>query len=252
MKKPFALKSRGLFDPASRKPFKVSRTGIESFLECPRCFYLNNRLGIRRPSGPPFNINTLVDKLLKKEFDAHRADGTVPPLLAKHGLDFVPYAHAQLDDWRENFKGVQVNHAASGLLFAGAVDDLWVNKAGEIIVVDYKATAKAGEVTLDAEWQDAYRRQMEMYQWLVRGQGLKVSNTGYFVYCNGQDAEAFNGRIEFSISLLTHTGSDAWVEKALMDAGACLRADAPPAAPGDCEFCGYVAARGRLETDAFT
>jgi hypothetical protein len=247
MKKPFALKSRGLFDPSARKPFKVSRSGIESFLECPRCFFLNNRLGIRRPSGPPFNINVLVDKLLKKEFDVHRANHTVPPLLAKHGLDFVPFAHAQLDDWRENFKGVQVNHEASGLLFAGAVDDLWVNRDGAIIVVDYKATAKAGEVSLDAEWQDAYRRQMEMYQWLVRGQGLKVSNTGYFVYCNGQDADAFNGRIEFSISLLTHTGNDGWVEKALMDASACLRADAPPAAPGDCEFCGYVTARRRLE-----
>lgn len=247
MKKSFAIKSRGLFNPAAPAPFKVSRSGIESFLECPRCFYLNNRLGIRRPSGPPFNINTLVDRLLKKEFDVHRTHGTVPPLLAQNGLDFVPFPNPQLDAWRENFKGVQVNHAASGLLFTGAVDDLWQNKAGEIIVVDYKATAKDGEVNLDAEWQNAYRRQMEMYQWLVRGQGLTVSNTGYFVYCNGRDAPAFNGRIEFSISLLSHTGTDAWVEKALMDASACLRADSPPAAPEDCEFCGYVTARRVVE-----
>lgn len=250
MRKSFAVKSRGLFDPASDKPFKVSRSGIESFLECPRCFYLNNRLGIRRPSGPPFNINTLVDRLLKKEFDVHREQGTVPSLLARNGLDFVPFRHPQINEWRENFKGVRVNHEASRLLFTGAVDDLWVNRAGEIIVVDYKATAKDGEVSLDAEWQDAYRRQMEMYQWLVRGQGLKVSDTGYFVYCNGRDADAFNGRIEFSISLLTHTGRDGWVEKALMDARACLEGANPPPAPGDCEFCGYVAARGKLDVSS--
>lgn len=27
---------------------------------------------------------------------------------------------------------------------------------------------------------------------------LAVSDTGYFVYCNGQDAEALDGRIEFA------------------------------------------------------
>ena len=247
MRKQFSLKTRNLFDPASAKPFKVSRSGIESFIECPRCFYLNNRLGIRRPAGPPFNINSLVDKLLKKEFDVHRAQGTVPPLLAANGLDVIPFQHNEIDAWRENFKGVQVNHAPSGLLFTGAVDDLWVNKAGEVIVVDYKATAKSGEVTLDADWQDGYRRQMEMYQWLVRRQGLTVSDTGYFVYCNGQDADAFNGQISFTIRLLPHTGSDAWVEGKLMEASACLKADAPPTAPHDCEYCGYVATRNRME-----
>jgi len=41
-------------------------------------------------------------------------------------------------------------------------------------------------VTLDAEWQDGYKRQMEIYQWLLRQNGLKVSDTGYFVYCNGK------------------------------------------------------------------
>lgn len=35
MRKIFSVKSRGLFDPASDKPFKVSRSRIESFLECP-------------------------------------------------------------------------------------------------------------------------------------------------------------------------------------------------------------------------
>jgi PD-(D/E)XK nuclease superfamily len=195
MKKAFITKSRGLFDPLSDKPFKVSRSGVELFLECPCCFYLNNRLGIRRPSGPPFNINSLVDKLLKKEFDVHRVNATAHPLMTQYGVDAVPYQNAQIDEWRQNFKGVRYQHAATNLLFTGAVDDLWINPQGEVIVVDYKATAKSGDVSIDAEWQKSYKRQMEMYQWLVRKQGLTVLNTGFFVYCNGQDAEAFDGRI---------------------------------------------------------
>lgn len=247
MKKAFATKSRGLFDPASNKPFKVSRSGIELFLECPRCFYINHRLGICRPSGPPFSINSLVDKLLKKEFDVHRAKNTTHPLMKKYGVDAVPFQHPQIEEWRENFKGVQVNYAPTNLIVTGAIDDLWRSPAGEVMVVDYKATAKAGEVNIDAEWQTSYKRQIEVYQWLVRKQGLTVSDTGYFVYCNGQDAEAFDGRIEFSIRVLPYTGSDKWVDGALTELKACLMSDDIPKQPADCEFCGYALARAERE-----
>jgi hypothetical protein len=58
-----------LFDPGSDKPFPLSRSKVELYLNCPRCFYLDRRLGIGRPSGPPFNLNSAVDALLKREFD---------------------------------------------------------------------------------------------------------------------------------------------------------------------------------------
>jgi CRISPR/Cas system-associated exonuclease Cas4 (RecB family) len=247
MKKAFTIKSRGLFDPKSDKPFKVSRSGIELYLECPRCFYLNHRHGIRRPSGPPFTINSLVDRLLKKEFDIHRVNGTAHPLMRQYGIDAIPFQHPEIDRWRENFKGVQVHHAPTNLIVSGAVDDLWVNPAGEVIVVDYKATAKDGEVNIDADWQMAYKRQMEIYQWLVRGQNLTVSETGYFVYCNGQDAEAFDGRIEFAVKLLPYTGSDYWIEDVIYALKNCLMSEEIPNSPPDCEYCGYAAAR--VETD---
>jgi hypothetical protein len=243
MKKQFTIKSRGLFDPKSDKPFKISRSGIELFLECPRCFYLNHRLGIRRPSGPPFTINSLVDRLLKKEFDFHRVAGSAHPLMQKYGINAVPFQHPQIDDWRANFKGVQHLHEQTNLLITGAIDDLWFNPENEVMVVDYKATAKSGEVSIDAEWQQSYKRQMEVYQWLVRKQNLKVSDTGYFVYCNGQDAAAFDGRIEFSVKLLPYVGTDHWVEGALLDLKACLIRDTAPTAPETCEYCGYTLAR---------
>ena len=167
--------------------------------------------------------------------------------MKEYGIDAVPYRHGDMDIWRENFKGVQTLHAPTNLLVTGAVDDLWVDPQGEIIVVDYKATAKNGEVTIDADWQDGYKRQMEVYQWLVRRQGLRVSDTGYFVYCNGQDAEAFDGRIEFSIKLLPYTGSDGWVEGTLHKLKACLESDSLPQLKTDCEYCGYASERSRTD-----
>jgi len=245
MKKEFKIKSRNIYD--DNKVFKVSRSGLELFVECPRCFYLNNRLGIRRPSGPPFNINKAVDTLLKKEFDIHRVKKSQHPLMAEYGIDAVPFQHELMDEWRENFKGVQYHHEPTNLLITGAVDDIWINKKKELIVVDYKATAKDGEITLDAEWQMGYKRQMEVYQWLLRRLGFKVSSVGYFVYCNGRtDKDAFDGKVEFDVEVLPYEGNDDWVEGVIRQVKECLQSDSIPPAVTDCEFCGYVNAQRNI------
>ena len=164
--------AKKLFDPTSDKPFALSRSKVELFIDCPRCFYLDRRLGIARPPGFPFNLNSAVDTLLKKEFDAYRQRGEPHPLMSGAGLNAVPHAHPQLDTWRMNFKGVRTLHQGTGFELFGAIDDLWRDLAtGELIVADYKATSKDTEVTLDADWQDGYKRQMEFYQWLTRNCG---------------------------------------------------------------------------------
>lgn len=62
-----AQRTRNLFDPKSDKPYKLSRTRLENFIRCPRCFYLDRRLGIDRPSMPGFTLNIAVDALLNKK-----------------------------------------------------------------------------------------------------------------------------------------------------------------------------------------
>lgn len=240
-------KSR-LYDPESPVPFALSRSKVELFMDCPRCFYLDRRLGIGRPAGFPFNLNSAVDVLLKTEFDSYRERGETHPLMAEAGLKAVPHPHPELDTWRSNFKGVRTVHEATGLELFGAIDDLWRNlDSGDLIVVDYKSTSKAGEVALDADWQISYKRQIEFYQWLLRQRGLKVSDTGWFVYCNGRrDLEAFNSRLEFKISLLPYTGSDQWVSDTLHQIRALLDAPAPPAPSDECEYCAYVTRASQL------
>ena len=229
-----------MFDPAAREPFKLSRSRIELYQSCPRCFYIDRRLGVDRPPGFPFNLNSAVDHLLKKEFDVHRAHNTAHPLMAHYKVDAVPFSHDKMDEWRENFKGVQFHHKASNFIVTGAVDDVWVNPKGELIVVDYKATSKDSEVSLDAQWQDGYRRQMEVYQWLLRQNGFVVSDTGYFVYCNGRrDAKAFDGKLEFEVTLIPYKGSDKWIEKTLKDIRSCLQSPTMPAFAPDCDYCTY-------------
>ena len=97
-------RSRNMYEPGAEKPFKISRSKIDLFVECPRCFYIDRRLGTGRPPGFPFNINSAVDTLLKAEFDVHRAAGTPHPLLEAYGLDAVPAPHDQIDAWRRELQ----------------------------------------------------------------------------------------------------------------------------------------------------
>ncbi len=253
-------KERSLpYKPGQITPFKVSRSKIELFMKCQRCFWLDVRLKIKRPSGPPFNINKAIDELFKKEFDVYRAKGEAHPLMTDNQIKAIPYSHKELDKWRENFVGVVTLHEPTNLHVFGAVDDVWVNDSGELIVVDYKATAKDKPVTaLGAEgtWQDMYRRQMEIYQWLLRANGFEVSDTGYFVYATGTtDRSGFNNVVDFETHVFPHHGKSAWVEQTLIDMKKVMDDDKMPpvgtaAMGGPCEFCEYAKSRTMLTLQA--
>jgi len=236
-----AKRVKNLFDPNSKEPFKLSRSKIDLFLNCPKCFYLDRRLGVGRPPGFPFSLNSAVDALLKKEFDIHRAKQTTHPLVEHYGIDAVPLKDERMDEWRDALRrGIQYHHKPTNFLITGGIDDVWTNKKGELHIVDYKATSKDEEVSLDADWQIGYKRQVEIYQWLFRQNGFKVSDIAYFVYCNGKtDREAFDGKLEFDINIIPHKGDDAWVEKALSNAHKCLAGEELPNPAFDCDYCAY-------------
>lgn len=243
-----AIRNYGLYNPQAKEPFRLSRSKIDDFMSCARCFYLDRRLGVGRPSSFPFNLNNAVDTLLKREFDILRSAGQPHLLMKKFGVEAIPAKHPQLEDWRINFTGVQFLHAPTNLLVFGAIDDLWINGAGEHLVVDYKATSKNEKIeALDQEWQIGYKRQMEVYQWLLRGNGLSVSNTGYFVYCNGNaNAPQFDAKLEFDITLVSYTGSADWVEPTLVQIKNCLDSAVVPESSSSCNYCQYRTAAGQV------
>ena len=245
-----AKRTRNLYSSTGEKPYKLSRSAIELYVECPKCFYIDRKLGVGRPPGFPFNINSAVDALLKKEFDEYRAQKKPHPLMVSNQVKAIPFAHPELDKWRENFVGIQYHHAATNFIITGAVDDIWVNSKGELIVVDYKATSKNDEIeSLDEEWHGGYKRQMEIYQWLLRQIGFKVSNTGYWVYANGdRSAARFDATMRFRMTVIPYKGSDDWIEDRILEIKKCLDKKAPPKAQDDCAYCAYRAAVGEVES----
>ena len=244
--------SRGPFDPASTEPFKISRSKIDLFSECPRCAYLDLKLGVKRPSGPSFTLNNAIDELLKREFDIHRAHGSRHPLVESYGVDAIPLADDRLEEWRDALRrGISYLHTPTNLLIRGGIDDVWVNTAGEFIIVDYKATSKKEGPSSEDDLYDSYKRQMEIYQWLFRKNGFPVSPIGYFVYVNGKaDAKAFDGKLEFDAALIPYAGDDAWIEPTILKLKEMLMSEEIPAVGtsfggGPCEYCIYREAAGK-------
>jgi len=235
-----AKRTYGLFNPDSGGVFKLSRSKIDLFLNCPRCFYLDRRLGISRPPMFPYTLNSAVDALFKKEFDIHRAKGEAHPMMENYGIKAVPFKHEKMDEWRNNFSGIKFLHEPTNFLIFGAIDDVWINPQKELIIVDYKSTAKNSEINLEADWQIGYKRQMEIYQWLFRKNDFKVAETGYFVYANGKtDKEAFDGKLEFDVQILPYKGNDSWVENEIINAHRCLMNNKIPDSGKDCDYCAY-------------
>jgi hypothetical protein len=165
-----------------------------------------------------------------------------------YGIDALPFQHEKMDEWRNALSGgITYHHKPTNLIITGGIDDVWVNPKGELHIVDYKATSKNGEVSLDADWQISYKWQMEIYQWLFRKNGFTVSPVGYFVYCNGiTDKKAFDGKLEFDVTVLPYEGDDSWVEKTVINAHKCLMGDRIPPVGEDCDFCRYSALIGQI------
>lgn len=227
---------------------KLSRSKIDLFLQCPRCFYLDRKLGISRPSMPGFSLNNAVDILLKKEFDLLRKERKPHKLMEQFGIKAIPFEHPDLDTWRENFKGKQYLHESTNFLITGAIDDIWINPQEELLIVDYKATSTEKEISLDDQYKQGYKKQMEIYQWIFRQSGFKVSDTGYFVFANaGKNRLKFDAKLEFTLSIISYKGDSSWVEPVIIKIKKCLDSNDVPHQSTGCEYCQFEKAiKGKI------
>jgi hypothetical protein len=98
-------------------------------------------------------------------------------------------------------------------------------------------------VNLEGIYKEGYKRQMDMYQFVARRMGFDVSDTGYFLYVDGQhwnvagmlDDDPATGTMKFNATILTYFGDDGWVDRALKDMKATLLSDECPHHNEGCE-----------------
>ena len=232
------------------KLIKLSRSTVEKFISCPRCCVLETIYDIKSPSLP-FTLNIAVDKLCKNEFDYYRHREEPHPLFDKNNIDAIPFKHREFDTWRNNYKGIRYKSVKYQYDFGGAIDDVWQKSNGELIIVDIKATSKNNFDWNDSwnkyDYPKSYKRQLEMYQWLFKMNGFKVSNDAYIIYFNGKKNEKFfNNKLEFESHFIKLHCSTDWVELKIIETVDLLRSNTFPKASSNCENCNYLNKRWKL------
>ena len=222
-----AKRHRGTYKPDHPAPYEIGRGKIETFIKCPACFYMDRVLGIKFPQTFGWNINIATDVLLKRDFNQYRELQQAHPFLIASGKGhLVPFQHEDFNRWTiAQQLGLRTTHEPTHFIIGGGLDDVWSNtQTGQIHVVEYKSTSSGTigkEITLDDPWKISYRRQVEMYQWILRQNGFDVSDTTYFLYCDGDrfTDQSFLGEedasMQFKMSLLEYEGNDSWIEKTL-------------------------------------
>ena len=247
IKKGFRTRASSIYTPGSNKVFKISRSKFSNFIDCPRCFYLDRVKGLKEPSMPGWALNTAVDDLLKKEFDNHRKTQTPHPIMKDYNLNFIPFLHDDIDKWRNSLSGgISYQDKDTNLIIHGGVDDLWFNKdTEELVVVDYKAQSKNGSVDAETyladKYHQSYKIQMDIYVHILRKMGFKVSDTTYFMVCNGEkNYERFDAKINFTIKLVPYVSSCDWIPNKLKQMKSTLDSKTIPKQNIECEKCVYM------------
>ena len=252
---------RGQYNPLNEEPYELSRYRVENFHRCPACFYMQQVEGIKFPDMPGFNINEATDVLLKKHFDKYRAKASPPPFFKTHGLThLVPFQHEDFDLWTQS-----LHFGAQGrmhtivqdlnLKIGGGLDDVWQNiETKELHIVDYKSTSQKSPgrtITLDGPYKASYKRQMDLYVWVLRRMGFNVSDKGYFLYVDGDRFTerdflgADEGLMVFKTTLIVHVVHTSWIEPILKEIKATLGSKERPDHSDACQYGEFLKAAFR-------
>ena len=226
------------------RTFKISRSKIELYFNCPTCFYKDAKIGLRKPPMPGWAINSAVDDLLKKEMDYCRSKDRPHGIFKENGLNIKPFQHEDIEKWQHTFTGIQFNDEKHNFLIYGGVDDIMIDEEDKLVVVDFKATAKKADILTTSDVYnngESYKRQLEIYSWLLQKNNFDVSITGYLMYYNGDASKPHLGReMYFRRTLVPFKLDTSWIDPMVDDIYECLQKKEIPKSNENCEECIYL------------
>ena len=134
----------------------------------------------------------------------------------------------------------------NNIIVAGSVDDLWQDiDTKKISVVDYKSTFTDKFEKLkkfDAPYLISYKRQVQIYQWILSNLGLDISPTSYFLYVNAKlEQETFEDNLSFEWAIIPYKSDDYnWVNNTILEIKNFLETNHIPPSSDNCDLCKYM------------
>ena len=210
-----------------KKKIFLSPATINLYRECPRCFYLHMKYGIKRPRGPMPSIATGLDSVLKKYFNYYRSIKELPPELKDEMKGHLI----------EQLKPTYSTDIKDGYCLLGKLDDCLVTDNFTYIPLDHKTRASVAE-----DIHPAYQLQMELYCMLLEGNGMKTEDIAYLLYYYplNVNPEEGAGNIAFGMDIKKVFVDMKHAMSFVEDAIGCLGKEEIPSPAEECEYCMWV------------
>jgi len=211
---------------------RLSPSSLNLFLECPKCFWLEQREGIKRPSGPFPSLPGGMDLLIKKYFDKYRLKEKMPPeLVGKVEGKLMPDLET-LNQWRNWRTGLRFHDKDTDATLVGALDDCLVNEEGFYIPVDFKTRG----YDLKEDSTTFYQNQMDCYSLLFEANELPQLSFVYLIYYIPKDVTD-GGAVRFNIEVKQVKTDPSAALRTFHQAVAILQNGTKPKSGADCGFC---------------
>jgi len=215
------------------KKIILSPSKLSLFLECPRCFWLDIKKGIKRPSGIFPSLPSGMDSILKKYFDEFRCKNCLPPDIENELDGHLFDDMDKLNVWRNNFKGLQYIDEDSGIGLRGALDDLFVTDEGFHIPLDFKTRG----FPLKEDTHEHYQHQMDLYCFLLDKNGMKTGNFACLIFYYPKKVEDI-GQVKFEVEVIKIKTNKKDGEKFFIDAIELLQGPEPECS-NECVWCNW-------------
>ena len=198
-------------------PFGISRSKIDLFFDCKRCFYLDQRFGIKRPHGTALVINNFVVNNFKTILNKYR-----------------------LPSWNDQFKGIYYVDKKTNFKIKANLDDVWeCSNLRDNYPVIIKSTSRRKDISSESIWP-GYWKQLSLYAYLLSKNSLKIGDKGILVYLNTAVKIQNNQKeIDFDILIFERKLDFSWIEPSLDKIFNVLNSDYVPEENSFCKFCRY-------------
>jgi len=236
---------------ANGKPIQLSPNSLNLYLECQHCFWLDKKLGIKRPPPYPYALNSAVDALLKEEFDTYRAKNLPHPLLEENNINAHLFPNQNLlNQWRNNFAGIRYFDPNLQATLFGAVDDVLEfddplassGQAKKIAPLDYKSTGSAV-----ANIYDRFQLQLDTYTFLMEKNGFQTPRKGYLAFYIVDKSRGFIDRLPFRKEVMEVETNPSDIYEIFKDAVNLLKQPTPPPHSSDCQFKKWLDGAGQFK-----
>lgn len=212
---------------------RLSPSTLNVFLECQKCFWLDQVKGIHRPRGIFPSLPGGMDGLIKKYFDKYRALGKLPPEL-EGKLDGVELFldNELLNKWRNWRSALVYEDPESGAVLSGMLDDLGV-KGRKFVPLDYKT--RGYDVKEGGE--NYYKNQLNCYGLMLRENQMPPAGYAFLLYYIPKEV-AEGGMTRFDVVPKKVEIDPDEALRVLRDAAALLQGPMPET-HSECIYCAW-------------